>query len=63
MKLGMINSAWEQHDVGLVDGLHRTKELGFDCVDIFQDPLDDNAGDRILVFVDDLAPFLRIETA
>ena len=47
MKLGMINSAWEQHGVGLVDGLHRTKELGFDCVDIFQDPLDDNADDRI----------------
>ena len=47
MKLGMINSAWEQHGVGLVDGLHKTKELGFDCVDIFQDPLDDNAQDRI----------------
>ena len=47
MKLGMINSAWEQHGVGLVDGLHKTKELGFDCVDIFQDPLDDNADDRI----------------
>ena len=47
MKLGMINSAWEQHGVGLVDGLHKTKELGFDCVDIFQDPLDDNAEDRI----------------
>ena len=45
MKLGMINSAWEQHGVGLVDGLHKTKELGFDCVDIFQDPLDDNADD------------------
>ena len=47
MKLGMINSAWEQHGVGLIDGLHKTKELGFDCVDIFQDPLDDNADDRI----------------
>ena len=47
MKLGMINSAWEQHGIGLVDGLHKTKELGFDCVDIFQDPLDDNADDRI----------------
>ena len=30
-----------------MDGLHKTKELGFDCVDIFQDPLDDNADDRI----------------
>ncbi len=47
MKLGMINSAWEQHGVGLVDGLHKTKELGFDCVDIFQDPLDEGAEERI----------------
>ena len=43
----MINSAWEQHGVGLVDGLHKTKELGFDCVDIFQDPLDEGAEVRI----------------
>jgi len=47
MKLGMINSAWEQHGIGLVDGLHKTKELGFDCVDIFQDPLDEGADERI----------------
>jgi len=47
MKLGMINSAWEQHGVGLTDGLRKTKELGFDCVDIFQDPLDEGADDRI----------------
>ena len=47
MKLGMINAAWEQHGVGLVDGLHKTKELGFDCVDIFQDPLDEGAEERI----------------
>ena len=47
MKLGMINSAWEQHGIGLVDGLRKTKELGFDCVDIFEDPMDDGADDRI----------------
>jgi sugar phosphate isomerase/epimerase len=47
MKLGMINSAWEQHGVGLADGLRKTKELGFDCVDIFQDPLDAGADERI----------------
>ena len=47
MKLGMINSAWEQHGVGLVEGLQKTKELGFDCVDIFQDPLDEGADIRI----------------
>lgn len=47
MKLGMINSAWAQHGVSLVDGLTKTKELGFDCVDIFQDPLDPGAEDDI----------------
>ncbi len=47
MKLGMINSAWEQHGISLVDGLKQTKELGFDCVDIFQDPLDPGADERI----------------
>ena len=47
MKLGMINSAWEQHGVDLVDGLRRTKAIGFDCVDIFQDPLDPGAKERI----------------
>ena len=49
MKLGMINSAWEQHGVELVDGLRRTKNLGFDCVDIFQDPLDPGADERIRI--------------
>ena len=47
MKLGMINSAWEQHGIGLVDGLRKTKELGFDCVDIFEDPMEPNATGRI----------------
>ncbi|MBT3615832.1 MAG: sugar phosphate isomerase/epimerase [Verrucomicrobia bacterium] len=47
MKLGMINSAWEQHGVSLVDGLRKTKELGFDCVDIFEDPMEPQAADRI----------------
>ena len=47
MKLGMINSAWEQHGVGLVEGLRKTKELGFDCVDIFEDPMEPQAEGRI----------------
>ena len=49
MKLGMINSAWEQHGVGLVDGLKKTKELGFDCVDIFEDPMEPGADERIAI--------------
>ena len=47
MKLGMINSAWEQHGIDLLSGLERTKEIGFDCVDIFQDPLDPGAAERV----------------
>ena len=47
MKLGMINSAWEQHGIDLLSGLERTKEIGFDSVDIFQDPLDPGADERI----------------
>jgi sugar phosphate isomerase/epimerase len=47
MKLGMINSAWEQHGVDLVEGLRRTKTIGFDAVDIFQDPLEPDARARI----------------
>lgn len=43
----MINSAWEQHGVSLVDGLRETKSIGFDCVDIFQDPLDPGANARV----------------
>lgn len=40
MKLGLINSAWVQADQPTVFGLRKTKELGFDCIDIFADPLD-----------------------
>lgn len=47
MQLGMINSAWEQHGVDLVEGLRRTRALGFDCVDIFQDPLEPDADERV----------------
>ena len=47
MKLGMINSAWEQHGIGIERGLKLTCEIGFDFVDIFQDPLDPGADGRI----------------
>jgi len=40
MKLGLINSAWVQAGRDTVWGLQKTKELGFDTVDIFTDPLD-----------------------
>ncbi len=49
MKLGLINSAWVQADQPTIYGLQKTKELGFDAVDIFVDPLDTNVRERRLI--------------
>jgi sugar phosphate isomerase/epimerase len=46
MKLGLINSAWVQSGKGTLFGLQKTKEIGFDCVDIFADPLDIDVKER-----------------
>ena len=40
MKLGLINSAWAQAGRDTAWGIAKTKELGFDTIDIFTDPLD-----------------------
>jgi sugar phosphate isomerase/epimerase len=40
MKLGLINSAWVQAGRGTAFGIHKTKEIGFDSIDIFADPLE-----------------------
>lgn len=40
MKLGLINSAWAQSGRDTTWGIQKTKELGFDTIDIFADPLD-----------------------
>jgi sugar phosphate isomerase/epimerase len=45
MKLGLINSAWAQAGRETAYGLRKTKEIGFDTVDIFADPLDISAED------------------
>ena len=42
MKLGLINSAWAQANRDTAYGLIKTREIGFDTVDIFADPLDIN---------------------
>jgi len=39
MKLGLINSAWAQSGRETVWGIQKTRELGFDTIDIFADPL------------------------
>ena len=49
MKLGLINSAWVQANKPTVFGLQKTKEIGFDSVDIFVDPLDIDIIERRLI--------------
>lgn len=49
MKLGLINSAWAQAGRETAWGLQKTKELGFDTVDIFADPLDIDVRERRLI--------------
>lgn len=49
MKLGLINSAWAQAGRDTAWGLQKTKELGFDTVDIFADPLDITVQERLLI--------------
>jgi len=49
MQLGLINSAFAQAGRGTRFGLEKTKQLGFDTVDIFADPLDTDAVERALI--------------
>ena len=49
MKLGLINSAWVQAGKGTAFGIQKTKELGFDSIDIFADPLDLDIRERRLI--------------
>jgi sugar phosphate isomerase/epimerase len=46
MKLGLINSAWVQAGRGIDFGIRKTKEIGFDSIDIFADPLDLDASEK-----------------
>lgn len=49
MQLGLINSAWVQANQPTRFGLQKTKEIGFDTIDIFADPLDIDIRERRLV--------------
>lgn len=40
MKLGLISSAWLGTPVSTAQGIQLTKDIGFDCIDIFADPLE-----------------------
>jgi D-psicose/D-tagatose/L-ribulose 3-epimerase len=49
MKLGLINSAWAQAGRDAAFGIRMTREIGFDTIDIFADPLDLDARERRLI--------------
>lgn len=46
MKLGLINSAWVQAGRPVEFGIRKTREIGFDTIDLFVDPLDIDAIER-----------------
>src|SRR2546430_5839852 len=49
MKLGLINSAWAQAGRETGYGIRMTREIGFDTIDIFTDPLDIDVKERRLI--------------
>jgi sugar phosphate isomerase/epimerase len=49
MKLGLINSAWAQAGRETAYGIRMTKEIGFDSIDLFTDPLDIDVRERRLI--------------
>ena len=49
MRLGLINSAWAQSGRDTAYGIRMTKEIGFDTIDIFADPLDIDVRERRLI--------------
>jgi len=49
VKLGLINSAWLGTSVTTAEGIRKTKEIGFDTIDISADPLDIDIKERRLI--------------
>jgi sugar phosphate isomerase/epimerase len=49
MRLGLINSAWAQAGRETSFGIRMTREIGFDSIDIFADPLDTGVMERKLI--------------
>jgi sugar phosphate isomerase/epimerase len=49
MKLGLINSAWAQAGQDTAFGIRMTREIGFDTIDVFADPLDLTPQERKLI--------------
>lgn len=49
MQLGLINSVWAGTPVGTAAGIRLTREIGFDTIDIFTDPLEIDVRERRLI--------------
>jgi D-psicose/D-tagatose/L-ribulose 3-epimerase len=49
LKLGLINSAWLGTSIDTARGIGLTREIGFDSIDIFADPLEISAQERRLI--------------
>lgn len=49
MNLGLINSAWAGTTVDTAAGIQKTREIGFDTIDIFADPLEIDIMERRLI--------------
>jgi len=49
MKLGLINSAWVQAGRETSYGIRKTREIGFDSINMFADPLDISDQERALI--------------
>jgi sugar phosphate isomerase/epimerase len=49
VQLGLINSAWVQAGRDTAWGIRQTKDIGFDSIDIFADPLDLDVKERRLI--------------
>jgi D-psicose/D-tagatose/L-ribulose 3-epimerase len=49
MQLGLISSAWLGSPVGTAQGIRLTREIGFDTIDIFADPMEIDVKERRLI--------------
>ena len=49
LELGLIGSAWHGTGMSVAEGIRKTKEIGFDSYDVFEDPLMMTAAEQGLI--------------
>jgi D-psicose/D-tagatose/L-ribulose 3-epimerase len=49
LELGLIGSAWHGTSLSVLEGIAKTKEIGFDSYDVFEDPLSTTDDERRLI--------------